>query len=170
MRQLAAAHKILPSAISRKAKQENWVQDKRSAVKALSDAKLLVSTRRKATAKATPTEADIETAATIRTNIVLSHRQDGGRSHALAITMMEELEAVTLAPMTVLDLQDILSKCFDADEIPATLRRRAEEALQQVTTLESRAGVLKTLTESLSKAMAIEREAFSIGDPDPTAC
>ena len=90
MRQLAAAHKILPSAISRKAKQENWVQDKRSAVKALSDAKLLVGTRRKATAKATPTEADIETAATIRTNIVLSHRQDGGRSHALAITMMDD--------------------------------------------------------------------------------
>lgn len=43
LRQLAAAHKVQPSAISRKANKEQWVQDKRAEVKALSEAQLLVS-------------------------------------------------------------------------------------------------------------------------------
>lgn len=95
LRQLAAAHHVQPSAISRKAKKENWVQDKREEVKALSEAQLLISNTHKATEKATPTAVDIEVAATVRTNIVLSHRGDAQRARALTMNLLGELESQT---------------------------------------------------------------------------
>ena len=65
------------------------------AVKALSDAQLLVSNTHKATDKATPTAVDIEVAATVRTNIVLSHRSDAQRARVLTMSLLGELESQT---------------------------------------------------------------------------
>ena len=96
LRQLAASHGVQPSAISRKAKREHWVQDKRDEVRAMSEAQLLISNSRKATKKATePTSVDIEVAATVITNIVLAHRSDAKRARTQTMVLLSELETET---------------------------------------------------------------------------
>ncbi len=171
LRQLGATHGVDPSVILRRAKSHGWVQDKREVVKARSEAQLLKAsggTPKTATpGNATPTDRDINVAATVRTNVILAHRRDAGRARALAMTMIEELEVATKAPTLLQDL----SRCFDVmvagGEIPPDVLTRADGALRQALTLGSRASVLKSLSESLSKVVAIEREAFGINDPDP---
>lgn len=165
LRQLAATHKVQPSAISRKAKKENWVQDKRGAVKALSDAQLLISNNRKATIKATePTEVDIEVAATVRTNIVLAHRSDAQKARTLTMKLMAELEHQTDNQDLFERLQELLEDPVgESDSAGASERQRKRvEAFQKAMSLGSRTGTMKALAESLSKVVSIEREAFGI--------
>ena len=167
LRQLAATHQVQASAISRKAKRENWVQDKRAAVRALSEAQLLA--RAKANEKATPTEVDIEVAATVRTNVVLAHRGDAKRARALTMKLLSELEQETGNPGALERIEAALAALPDGEAIPEAVRVKAEGALQRAISLPSRTGVMKSLAESLAKVVAIEREAFSIDEPPQPA-
>lgn len=162
LRQLAATHQVQPSAISRKARKENWVQDKRDAVKALSEAQLLLSNNRKATIKATePTEIDIEVAATVRTNIVLAHRGDAQRARSLTMKLLGELEAET----DNIDLFRSLGEMLAAPDEKGV--DKLNELYHKVISLGGRTSTMKALAESLQKVVAIEREAFGMADDSP---
>lgn len=166
LRQLAATHKVQASAISRKAKKEGWVQDKRDQVKARSEAQLLAADARKATRKATePGEIDIEVAATVRTNVVLAHREDGQRARALTMRLLAELEHQTDNMELFEAMESALAERQEGEEIPASARQKMQEALQRAMSLGSRTSTMKALAESLQKVVAIEREAFGIDDP-----
>lgn len=115
----------------------------------------------------TPTTLDIAAAATVRTNVILAHRQDALRARNLAMAMMQELEVMTHAPMVLRDLQDCLHKLQAGGEVPQEMLTRADQWLGQALSLDHRAGILKTLSETLTKVVQIEREAFGINDPDP---
>lgn len=165
LRQLASTHGVQPSAISRKAKREGWVQDKSGAVKALSEAQLLISNNRKATAKATePTIEDIEVAATVRTNIVLAHRGDAQRARALTMALLGELEHQTSSPEVYEQLQELLTDPAGEDDSAAARERHRKrlKAFQGAMSLGSRTSTMKSLAESLQKVVSIEREAFGI--------
>lgn len=172
LRQIAATHKVQPSAISRKASREKWVQDKRGAVKALSEAQLLVSNNRKATVKATePTEIDIEVAATVRTNIVLAHRSDALKARSLTMKLLAELEFQTDNQELFERLQEILEDPAGEDDSGASSERQRKrlEAFQKAMSLGNRTSTMKALTESLSKVVSIEREAFGLESMEPGA-
>lgn len=158
LRQLAATHKVQPSAISRKAKKENWVQDKRDAVKALSDAQLLSN------AKATPNAVDIAVAATVRTNIILAHRGDALRARTLTMQLLGELEHQTANQDLYERLQEILEDPTNSDDSASAndRSRKRQELFQKAISLTNRTGTMKALAESLQKVVAIEREAFGI--------
>jgi hypothetical protein len=165
LRQLASTHGVQPSAISRKAKREGWVQDKSGAVKSLSEAQLLISNNRKATAKATkPTTEDIEVAATVRTNIVLAHRGDAQRARALTMALLGELEHQTASPELYELLYELLGDPVDSAESATAKERRRKhmDSFQRAMSLGSRTATMKSLAESLQKVVAIEREAFGI--------
>ena len=169
VRNLAATHGLDPASLVRKAKKEGWVRDKRAVVKALSNHQLLMGGdgNVNANANATPTELDVAAAATVRTNVILNHRRDAVRARTLAMTMMAELEVMTQAPMVLKDLQECLRQCQAGEEIPHAILNRADQWLGQALTLDNRAGILKSLSETLSRVVAIEREAFGINDPEP---
>lgn len=169
IRQLAAAHKVQASGISRRAKREGWVQDKREAVKALSEAQLLVSNTRNCTANTTPTQADIEVAATVRTKVILAHRSDAQRARALTMRLLAELELQSGDLGLFKQISTALAAVPDGDVIPASVRAKAEDALQRAMSLGHRAGIMKGLAESLAKVVAIEREAFGIEPDKPDA-
>lgn len=169
LRQLASTHKVQPSAISRKAKKENWVQDKSGAVKALSEAQLLLSNNRKATIKATePTVADIQVAATVRTNIVLAHRSDAQRARSLTMKLLSELEQQTDGLELFQQLSELLIDPTGEDDSAAAKERHRKriDAFDKAMSLSGRTGTMKALAESLAKVVAIEREAFGIDDPE----
>lgn len=169
LRQLASAHKVQASAISRKAKKENWVQDKRASVKALSDAQLLLSNTHKATEKATPTAVDIEVAATVRTNIVLAHRGDAQRARALTMKLLGELECQTDNQDLFNQLGELMLDPGDGSDSAASeaRHRKRQEAFDKAMSLTGRTGTMKALAESLAKVVAIEREAFGMADDAP---
>lgn len=171
LRQLAATHHVDPAAISRMAKRKGWVQDKRAEVKARSEAQLLQASGKPllttVTGKSTPLDQVIDDAASARTQIILAHRRDALRGRTLALRMMDELDVMTTAPALLRDLQDCLTKCMAGGEVPEWLTASAERALQGALTVNNRAAVLKSLSESITKFVAIEREAFGINDPAP---
>lgn len=175
LRQLASTHGVQPSAISRKAKREGWVQDKSGAVKALSDAQLLVSNNRKATAKATePTKQDIEVAATVRTEVILAHRSDARRARALTMSLLGELEHQTVSPEAYEQLQELLTDPVGEEDNAAAQERHRKrlKAFEGAMSLGHRTSTMKSLAESLAKVVAIEREAFGIaskGEEDAVA-
>lgn len=171
LRQLASSHQVQPSAISRKAKKENWVQDKREAVKALSEAQLLLSNTHKATEKATPTEVDIEIAATVRTNIVLAHRSDAQRSRALTMKLLGELEFQSDNLELLQQLGELVIDPSDGDDSSAAKERhrKRQEAFDKAMSLSGRTGTMKALAESLTKVVAIEREAFGLDIAPPSS-
>lgn len=163
LRQLAATHKVQASAISRKAKAQAWVQDKRHEVKARSEAQLLLSAAHKASEKATPTADDIETAATVRTNLVLAHRTDLGRGRALTMKLLSELEHQTDHAELFEKIADILAKQGEGEELAVPARAKLNEALQRAISLAGRTSTMKALADALQKLIACEREAFGIG-------
>lgn len=169
LRQLAATYGVDAAVIVRKAKREGWPRDKRQEVKALSEAQLLtVGLDPAGINTSTPTAQDVAAAATVRTNVILAHRRDALRFRALVMTMMAELETMTEAPMLIKDLQACLAQCQAGEEIPHAILARADTLLGQALTLDNRSGILKSLSETLTKVVQIEREAFGINDPDTT--
>jgi hypothetical protein len=125
LRQLAASHNVQPSAISRRARKEGWVQDKSAQVKALSENQLLVSNSHEATAKATPTRQDIEVAATVRTNIVLAHRTDVANARQLTIDMLRELGTEPEKKLPLAKRAPIVKQLTEALRIQVQLERQA---------------------------------------------
>jgi hypothetical protein len=167
VRTLAMTHGVDPAALVRKAKKEGWVRSKRAEVRAMSEHQLLMAGIVNVNEKAIPTALDVAAAATVRTNVILAHRRDAGRARTLAMTMMQELEVMNAAPMVLRDMQELLRKSQAGEELPAELLNRADQWLGQALTLDNRTGILKALSETLTRLVAIEREAFGIGEPEP---
>lgn len=162
LRQLATEFKVQPSAISRKAKKDGWVQDKSAAVKALSDSQLLLSNTRKATDKATPTPVDIEVAALARTNIVLSQRADIGRGRTVVMSLLAELENACGAENAAL-LAQLGELLRSPDE---NGQDKLNDLYQKLTSLPGRAKTMKDLGETLRVLITVERQAFGLDDPE----
>lgn len=68
--------------------------------------------------------------------------------------------------MLIRDLQSCLTQCQASEDIPHAILVKADTLLGQALTLDSRAGVLKTLTDSLAKLLALEREAYNLNNAD----
>lgn len=73
---------------------------------------------------------------------------------------------MTEAPMLIRDLQTCLAQWQAGEDIPHAILVKADTLLGQALTLDSRAGVLKTLTDSLAKLVALEREAYNLNNAD----
>lgn len=158
LRQIAVVFGVQPSAISRKAKKDSWVQDKASEVRALSEAQLLISNRRKATEKATPTPEDVQVAALARTNIVLNHRTDVRDGRELAMQMLEELKAQTADLDLFRKLGELMLNPDDKGN------DKLSELYHKVISTSGRMGNLKQWAEVQKILIALERQAFGIDD------
>jgi hypothetical protein len=161
LRQIAAEFSVQPSAVSRKAKKEGWVQDKSAEVKALSDAQIILSNTHKATAKATPDRLDIEAAAAVRTNVLLSHRTDIARSRSLVMSLLGEVETQTGDP----ELFDRLGELVV--DTGSDAESKLLEAYRRVISTPGRIDGMKKLADSLKTLITLEREAYGLADETP---
>jgi len=163
LRRIAAQFDIQPSAISRKAKKEGWVQDKSEQVKILSDNQLILSNTHKATEKATPTKAEIEEAATARTNKVLDHRADILRSRNLLMLLIGELEITT----GNLDLFEKLGELMYTIEGESTEAQQAAQAkrievFNRIISTSSRIDSFKKAVDTLEKLVNLEGKVWRL--------
>lgn len=163
-REMSATHGISGPRIKQIADKEGWTRDLGAKIRQTAMAKL----------SAPPNPGKVQTEAEIVergsnevVDIVLAHRRDAGRVRALAMTMLQELELSTKAPMALIDLQTIISLHAAGEQVPHDMLNRADLALHQVMTVDSRSGTLKSLADTLTKVVAIEREAHGVGVVDP---
>lgn len=163
-KEMSATHGISGPRIKQIADKEGWTRDLGAKIRQTAMAKLA----------APPNPGKIQTEAEIVergsnevVDIVLAHRRDAGRVRALAMTMLQELETATRAPMLLQDIQTIISLHAAGEQVPHDMLNRADLALHQVMTVDSRAGTLKSLADTLTKVVAIEREAHGVGVVDP---
>lgn len=100
----------------------------------------------------------IEANANLQSQIILGHRRDIQRSRRLSMGLLDELEQQS-------DNQDLIEQLTDALYDPDdTGIKKKIAALEKLTSLGSRAGIIKTLTESLRTLIALERQAFGLDD------
>jgi hypothetical protein len=162
VREIATKHGISHTAINKRAREEQWPRDLAAAIKAKADAKVSkatvsseVSTQTKITEALT-----IEVEAEVHSRIRLAHRRDVGKSRALAMGLLAELEAQTADVDLMQRLGEIMAKPDDkgtADKL--------NEAYQKAISLGARVGTMKALSETLKNLINLERQAFGMDDP-----
>ncbi len=168
-REMAEVHGLSGPRIKQIADEEGWERDLGAKIRQTAAVKLSKAQVATSPEKAATERQIVEQGADNIVTIVLAHRRDATRTRTLAMTMLAELEVSTKAPLLLHEMHDFLAKAAVGEEIPPALLNRADAALGQAMTLGNRASVLKCLSEALSKAITLEREAFGIGmgDPDP---
>ncbi|MCL5634807.1 hypothetical protein M5Y66_09860 [Enterobacter vonholyi] len=162
VRELAGKYGISHQAISKRAKKDGWERDLKAKVQAKADA--LVAKREVARQVATEStiserqliEATAEVIATVR----MEHRSDIRRARTLTNSLLEELE----------------SECSDVDalnQLGELLRREDDKGMDKlndlyhkIISLPGRVKAMKDLADSLKNLIALERQAYSLDDPD----
>lgn len=156
IRQLADKHKVATSSITRRAAKHGWTRDLSAAVQAETRARLVSESADKRIQNA---DSAIATAAQTNVTVVMGHRQDIALLRSMVGDMVTKIRAMGLVDdigMTGL-LAIINENGMDAAEaksIITTIRNTCNTPAQ--------VGALKNLSETLTKLVALEREAFGI--------
>ncbi|MBU9534731.1 hypothetical protein KTE49_30325 [Burkholderia multivorans] len=158
VREIAAAQGISHTAINKRAKAEGWERDLSKRIQAKADA--LVSRREVSSAVSTetsiPDRVIVEANAEVIARIRLAHRCDIARSRKVAMSLLDELEAVTNDPELFERLGElVLDTGSDAES-------KLMEAYRRVTSAAGRIDSMKKLAETLKTLIGLEREAYSI--------
>ncbi|CAM8255584.1 Phage protein [Escherichia coli] len=162
VREIAAQFGISHAAISKRAKKESWDRDLQARIQAKADA---LVTKREVTKKVTTEKAVterqiVEANAEVIANVRMEHRSDIRRARTLTNSLLEELE----------------SECSDVDalnQLGELLRREDDKGMDKlndlyhkIISLPGRVKAMKDLADSLKNLIALERQAYSLDDPD----
>lgn len=162
VREIAAQHGVTHTAINKRAKKEGWERDLNAKIKAKADA--LVSKRevsRQVSSERVVSERQlIEANAEVIANVRMEHRSDIRRARTLTNSLLEELE----------------SECSDVDalnQLGELLRREDDKGMDKlndlyhkIISLPGRVKAMKDMADSLKNLIALERQAYSLDDPD----
>ena len=163
LREIAAQHQITEGAIRKRAKRDAWERDLSEKVKAKADALVRKELVRSEVRTETATErVTVEVEAQVQARIRISHRSDIARSRKLAMRLLEELEAETDQVPALVDLGKMMAA---PDERGVD---KLNDLYQKIISLPGRTKVMKDLGDTLKTLVALEREAYSLGDATPT--
>lgn len=148
-RQFGVSH----TAINKRAKRDGWKRDLAGKVRKEVSARLVSEE----VSVAQETEA-VETAAARGVEVVRSHRNDIGEARRLFLDLLMELKDST-------DNRDEIEEAIEDDTKRDPNRQRRGRMLRAVS-LASRAGVLKDLSTAGKVLIELERQAFSLDEPE----
>lgn len=149
---------VSDAAIIKKARREGWTRDLAGKIQAKADKKVsaaMVSAEVSARTKITE-QVTVEVEATVQARIRISHRADIGRSRALTMKLLEELEAQTSQVPELAQLGELMSA---PDERGID---KLGELYRKVISLPGRTKTMKDLGDTLKTLIALEREAFGL--------
>ncbi len=168
LREIAGKHGITEGAIRKKAKAEGWDRDLEAKVKAKAEAlvrKELV--RESVRAESLPrTEAEeVSISAEVLARVQISHRKDIGASRSLVMGLLGELRHQSENQELYEQLAELVVPAEEDEGSEASQRRadKLREAFHRAMGLSSRSSTMKSLADSLKVLVAMEREAFGIG-------
>ncbi|SIO58358.1 hypothetical protein [Paraburkholderia phenazinium] len=161
LREIAAANPgVNHMAIARRAKREGWTQDLSAKIHAKADE---LVTRQAVTESVTAERAVtdrviVEENAQAIANVRLTHRKDISKFRAIALKLLEELEAQTIDKGLFEDLGFLLRQEDDKG------RDRRNDIYNAVISSAGRIDGVKKLAEVLKILIGLEREAYGIAE------
>lgn len=158
VRAIAAEHGITEGAIRRKARENGWERDLSAKVaeKVRSDLVREEVRKQKRVLSRESEREIVDAAATAVVQIVTNHRQDIGKARATANALLAELQAANEPELQALIAE--AGKALATASGDATL----EQLVRKAMSLNSRAGTLQSLVNSLKTLVGLEREAYNI--------
>lgn len=166
LKDIGTQFEVSAPAILKHAERHQWTRNQAGKVQARADALVnaaLVNAEVNETTKTARKAAQaqvVEVEATVQARIRLAHRAAIGRSRELVANMLAELEVQSVSGE---QLRSLLAGIADCSEEGVAQAKELAKVLERTLKLGDRAGVLKTLVESLSRLVAAEREAYNIG-------
>lgn len=162
VREIAAQFGISHAAISKRAKKESWDRDLKARIQAKADA---LVTKREVTKKVTTeklvTERQIvEANAEVIANVRMEHRGDIRRARTLTNSLLEELESECSDVAALSQLGELLRREDDKG------MDKLNDLYHKIISLPGRVKAMKDLADSLKNLIALERQAYSLDDPD----
>lgn len=164
VREIADARGCSHTAINKRAKKEGWERDLQAKIRAKADS--MVSKRevsKEVSAERMETERNVvEANAHVIADIRMAHRKDIKRSRTLCLSLLEEVESQTINP----ELYEELGEMLRSEDKNGADRRN--DLYNKVISSAGRISSMKQLAETLRILVALEREAYSISNEDPT--
>jgi DNA-binding cell septation regulator SpoVG len=154
---IGAQYGVSDAGIIKRAKKEGWVRDLQAPIREKAQQKVELAVAN-AAGKAKNEQQVIEVNAEVQKDIILSHREDVGRARRLVMSMLEELEETTNSKEFISQLIELM-RAPDENGVD-----KINDLLNKVMALPSRAGTMKSLSDSLKNLIALEREAFGVGE------
>lgn len=165
LREISEQHGVSHTGIRKRAARDGWDRDLSAKIKAKAEAlvsKAEVSSEVSAETVATE-NAIVEANATAIMRVRMAHRRDIARASKLAMRLLDELEATCqLAAGEVERMRAIVIQgVVDAGGATEDARERLK-ALDKLLDFPTRTGAMKMLADTMTKLIALEREAYSL--------
>lgn len=161
----AKGRKVSHAAIAKRAKAGQWKQDLSDVIRARVGAELAADAV-DAVDRDGATDAEIvEAAARQGVQVIRTHRNDINALQQVTNGLVAELVA---GPEAVRDLVEVIeagtTPAKDATKAQIESLQQRRERLMRMIGLQSRAGILKDLTQSKRHLIGLERQAFNLND------
>jgi hypothetical protein len=161
LRLIASEHGCTEGAIRKKAKAEEWPRDLSAKVKAKAEELVRKAEVRKQVRTETPTERQqVEIGAKVQSDIILAHRTDVPRARTVVMSLLGEVEFSTDNRELMEQLGVLMAKPDDKGI------DKLNDAYNKVISLSGRVSNIKALADAMKTLVALEREAFGIGEED----
>lgn len=151
------------------AKEQGWEKDLAPDIRAKVGAELAADAVSALNRDGATDDEIVEAAAKQGADVIRTHRRDINALRGLTVTMAQELAA---GSQNVADLAEVIERGTapaegdDAAKVESLKARR--ERLMRLIGLQSRAGVLKDLTQSTRHLIGLERQAWNLNDQSAT--
>ncbi len=151
VREIARQYAISEGAVRKRAKADHWQRALADKVREAVQEELV-----RGSAQHLRDDQIVQEHALVGADVVRQHRHAIGRGRDLTLRLLDELDAATT---NVGVLQSMIEEATIGDKTP---QRR--NAMMRAVELPSRAGVIKDLSAAAKNWVALERQAFNLGD------
>lgn len=165
VREIASPQGITEGAVRKRAKRDAWSRDLAGKIKSKSD-ELVRKDVVRSTVRTERTASDqiiVEANAQVIAEVRISHRTDIARFRRLVLDLLAEIESETGNADLFEELGDILRSEDDKGQ------DKRNDIYRKVISGASRIDSMKKLAETLKTLIGLEREAYSIGEPEKAA-
>lgn len=168
---MGAEFGVTPAAILKHARKEGWSRDLKAKIAAAAEAKVNEALVNDPVNDGSPfTErAIVEANADAIVKVRLAHRSDIRKARTLAMQLMAELETQCDSAPLYEELLDLVIPASEDEDSKASQDRvlKLRQAFDKAMSLGGRTKTMKDLADTLKTLVALEREAFNVGEAPP---
>jgi hypothetical protein len=171
LKDLGAEFGVSDAGIIKHARKNGWTRDLKAKIAAQAEAKVSAAAVSEEVSKQRAlTERDIVDAnADAIVKVRLAHRKDIGKARSLAMQLMAELESQCDSAPLYEELLDLVIPAAEDEDSKASQDRvlKLRQAFDKAMSLGGRTKTMKDLADTLKTLVALEREAFNVGEAAP---
>lgn len=160
--QIARENGVASSTIRSRAKAGGWIRDLKTRIKLKTDEYVNKAAMQTVAAVQATEEQTVEENARLTAGVRLQHRKDIALARNMAMTMFDDLSAMIGADGRT-GLAELLKTLVDTGELADG---GEVEAFKRATGLSAHVNNMQRLTDTLSKVVALERQAWGLDNFD----